>query len=232
MFVVRKIKEMVFDEKSHKTEYFDLKDNNHIIFSLDDQRLDLLGQIFGNKTSRDIFASLIGEEMTAMQISDKLGIKLNLVLYHLNKMMELQIILVTRTTKNSRGHQVKHYGAKQAVMIFSKKAKNKAEKSKMLSNVIKRITRFSAIGMTGVLTWFVTSISTQGSRILESSDASLKYPRPTLPPYMMPIEPQLGTSLSPELLMPIILSSIVVASLLTIDRIFCHRIQFVKENKN
>ena len=207
------------DNKSHKTEYSDVEDSNHhVIFSSDDQRLKILGQIFGNKTSRDIVANLIEEEMTAMQISDKLGIKLNLVLYHLNKMMELQIISVTRTTKNSRGHQVKHYWAKQAVMIFSKKTKERADKSKTLSDAIKRVTKFSAIGMAGVVTWFVTSISAQGPKILESADTALKYPRPTLPPYMIPIEPQ---SLSlPEIFMPIVAGAAVAVSLLLIDRVF------------
>ena len=167
--------------------------------------------------------------MTAMQVSDKLGLQINLVLYHLNKMLELQIISVTKTTKNSRGHEQKHYRAKQAVMIFSKDAKCRAEKSKMLSDVIKRVTRFSAIGMAGVLTWFVTSINTYGNTILESA---LKYPRPTLPPYMMPIEPQSFPLLSSEsFVMPIILGAMVAGSLLAVERIIFCKIRLSKTRK-
>ncbi len=135
--------------------------------------------------------------------------------------MSLQIISITKRTKNSRGHQVKHYKAKQAVMIFSKDAKDRAEKSKTLSNVIKRITRFSAIGIAGVSTWLLTNIGIQGSIITNSLDSALKYPRPTLPPYMTLIEPQSGG----DELIPIILGVAVVVSLLTVDRIIIPRIR-------
>ena len=197
------------------------QDCNHIVFSSDDQRLKMLGEIFGNDASRNIITVLIEDEMTATQISDKLGLKLNLVLYHLNKMLNLQIISITKKTKNSRGHQMKHYRAKPAVMIFSKNAKDRAEKSKMLSDVIKRITRFSAIGIAGISTWLVTNIGIQGDRITNSLDSALKYPRPTLPPYMTLIEPQSGG----DGLIPIILGVAVVVSLFTVDRIIIPRIQ-------
>ena len=72
-----------------------------------------------------------------------------------------------------------------------------------------------------MVSWFVTSISTQGSRILNTADIALKYPRPTLPPYMMPIEPQ---SLSlPDILIPVIAGAAAVVSLLLIDRMAVRR---------
>lgn len=206
--------------KSNDVENHSEQDCNHIVFSSEDKRLKILGEIFGNSTSRGIIAALIEDELTAMQISDKLGLNLNLVMYHLEKMMLLQIILVTKRTKNSRGHQIKHYRAKQAVMIFSKKAKDRAEKSKMFSDMVKRITRFSAIGIAGMSTWFVTNITIQGDRITNSLDSALKYPRPTLSPYMTPIEPQSGG----DIFIPIILGIVVVVSLLTVDRIILPKI--------
>lgn len=196
------------------------KNSNHIVFSSDDQRLKLLGEIFGNDTSRSMITVLIEKEMTVTQISCKLGLKMNLVMYHLNKMLSLGIISITKKTKNSKGHQIKHYKAKQAVMIFSNNAKSRAEKSKMLSNVVKRITRFSAIGMAGIGTWLGTSISIQGDRITNSMDAALKYPRPTLPSYMTPIEPQS----SGDGIIPIVLGVAVVISVLIVDRFIIPRI--------
>lgn len=195
------------------------QDCNHIVFSSDDQRLKMLGEIFGNSTSRSIIALLTENEMTPSQISDRLGIKLNLVMYHLDKMLNLQIISITKKTKSSRGHQMKHYRAKQAVMIFSKDAKGRAEKSKMLSDVIKRITRFSAIGIAGMSTWLFTNIGIQGDRIATSIDSALKYPRPTLPPYMTPIEPQSGDGI-----IPMVFGIAVVVSLLVMDRMIFPRV--------
>jgi hypothetical protein len=204
------------------------KDDNHIIFSSDDNdRLKILGEIFGNDTSRSIITLLIEYEMTAMQISDKLDVKINLVMYHLSKMISLEIISVTKKTKNSRGHQVKHYKAKQSVLIFSKNVKDRAEKSKTLSNVIKRITRFSAIGVAGMITWFITNISIQGDKITSSMDTALKYPRPTLPPYMTPIEPQSGV----DGIIPIILGVVVVVSLLIVVRIIIPRIRLHQKSQ-
>ncbi len=54
------------DDKSHDTvDHLD-KNYNHVIFSSDDQRLKILGEIFGNNTSRNIITALIETEMTAM----------------------------------------------------------------------------------------------------------------------------------------------------------------------
>ena len=203
------------------------QDRNHIVFSSDDQRLKVLGEIFSNSTSRNIISLLLENEMTPAQISDRLGIKLNLVTYHLDKMVNLQIISITKKTKSSRGHQMKHYRAKQAVIIFSKDAKDRAEKSKMLSDVIKRITRFSAIGIAGISTWLLTNIGIQGDRIATSIDSALKYPRPTLPPYMTPIEPQSG-----EGIIPIVFGVAVVVSLLVMDRIIISRIRLHHKPEN
>ena len=209
--------------KSDKNEPSNVTQDNHIIFSYEEQKMELLGQIFGSKTSRDIITNLIEEkDMTALEISKKLNLKLNLVLYHLNKMLELQIISVSKLTKSSRGHQVKHYRAKQAVMIFSKNTKDKASKSKTLSNAIMRVTKFSAIGFAGVFTWFTANLNIQQTKILESADMALKYPRPAMPSYMIPIEPQ-SAILVPEFLTPIIAGSATVASLLIIDKLITRR---------
>ena len=194
----------------------DENDSNHMVLSPDDQGLKTLGEIFGNDTSRKIITALIKDELTASQISEMFGLKLNLVKYHLDKMLSLEIISIKKTTKNTRGHQVKHYRAKQAVMIFSKEVKNKAEKSKMFSDIIKRVTKFSAIGIAGVFTWVATSVASQGGKITSSIDTALKYPRPTLPPYMNQIEPQSAPN---EIIFPIIVTAVVIASLLTIDRV-------------
>ena len=97
--------------------------------------------------------------------------------------------------------------------IVSGLCKMVKEKSKMLSDVIKRITKFAAIGIAGVSTWLVTNISIH-DRIAGSIESALKYPRPTLPPYMTPIEPQ-----SADGIIPIALGIAVVGFLLVIDRI-------------
>ena len=91
---------MTFDGKPHKAEYSDVKDNNHIIFLLMIKDWSFLVRYLGTRqVGTSLQANRRGDD--CMQMSDMLGIKLNLVLYHLNKMMELQIISVVRTTKTA-----------------------------------------------------------------------------------------------------------------------------------
>ena len=195
------------------------ENTSHAVFSSDEKRLELLGQIFGNITSRKIISDLAEKEMTATEISEKTGIKLNLVLYHLEKMLKLEVINVTKTTRNSRGHKVKHYRAKQAVMILSRKSMIKAKKSKTFSDALKRITRISSIGIAGFVTWFASG--NFQVKISGNIEESFKYPRPTLPEYMNPIQAQVGTS---EFVVPIVLGAIVVGMLVFVDRLVMRRI--------
>ena len=200
--------------------------NDPIILSYDDDRLKILGELFGNITSRKILILLIDNEMTTEQISNRLGLKINLVLYHLEKMLNLEILSITKTTKNSRGHQVKHYRAKQAVLVFSKDAKPRAEKSKTLSNAIRKVTKLSSIGFTGALTWLVTNIGIQANNAVNFIDAAAKYPRPTLPPYMTPIHPQSGV----DVIVPIVMG--LVASAIVLVVVYRKKMPWFKSNFN
>ena len=209
------------------TKNIDENQEPHIIFASDDNRLKNLGEILANSTSRKIVNLLISEQMTASQISEKLGLEINLIMYHLDKMLELDLISIKKNTKSSRGHNVKHYQAKKAIMIFSENAKNKAQKSKALSKSVKSITRLSAIAITGISAWFLTNLSIQVDKITTSIDSSLKYPRPTLPPYMMPIEPQSSN----EAILPIIIGvgAIIIASMLIYRKRFTKN--FIKKKR-
>jgi predicted transcriptional regulator len=144
-----------------------------------------LGEIFSNESSRKIFTLLLEKELTIMEVSKESGISANLIIHHLRKMISSNIVSVTKETKNSRGRPLRFYRAKSAIVIASKDALNHSKPSKSLRKTLEEITRFSMIGIAGVFTWIITN----SHSALESA---FKYPRPILPPYMTPIEPQLG----------------------------------------
>jgi len=200
-------------DQSHETDgqkdigLDDIK-NNLMIFSSDDDRLKFLGEVFGNSTSRTILTLLIEKDMTVMEIAKETGLKPNLIMHHLNKMMQAEIVTITKKTTNSRGHLMKHYRAKPVIMMFSKNYAQRAQKSKSLFRIIKRITRFASIGFAGALTWMITS---------PEGNTAFKYPKTTLPPYMTPIE---VTSYSSELVFAITVTLSVVIAGLVIERIF------------
>ena len=173
------------------------------IFSTSDDRLKILGEIFSNKSSRNILLSILEKEMTIMQISQETGISANLIMHHLKKMTSSNIVTVTRQSKNSRGHILRFYRAKPAIVILANDTANLASHSKSFRKVLEKITRFSAVGIAGAFAWMMSNAS--------QLEAALKYPRPTLPPYLMPIEPQTSQEF---LLATLVTTSVIVCGLL------------------
>jgi vacuolar-type H+-ATPase subunit F/Vma7 len=180
------------------------------VFSTDDSRLKLLGEVFSNESSRKILSLLLEKESTIMEISKECEISVNLTIHHLKKMVDSGIVVITKETTNSRGRPLRFYRAKPAIVILPPEAAARASKSKSLQKTLGKIIRFGSIGLVGMFTWVFTS-STHS--LLETA---LKYPRPTLPPYMTPIEPQSSGDL---VFATVITASVVVAGIL-INHIF------------
>ena len=74
------------------------------------ERLKSFGQMFANDSAREILLLLFNRELTAAQISEKMGISLQLTKYHLHKMQELEVVEVFRISKNSKSprHEALH----------------------------------------------------------------------------------------------------------------------------
>lgn len=175
-----KTKDLEFNKKNPKY----MQDNIRV-FPTNDVRLKILGEIFSNESSRKILTLLLEKESTIMNISKETGISANLIIHHLKKMISSEIATITKETTNSRGHPLRFYRAKPAIVIVSKDVVKRAKTSKSLRKALENITRFSVIGFAGIFTWIITN----SSPVL---DSAFKYPRPTPPPYMIPIEPQHG----------------------------------------
>ncbi len=183
----------------------DIKDDIKIFPTTDDQ-LKFLGEIFSNESSRKILTLLLEKKLTVMEISRESKISPNLIIHHLKKMVNLRIVVIVRESTSSRGRPLRFYRAKPAIVILSEEASRRANKSKSLKKILGRITRFGSIGLAGIVTWVLANPS---QSVL---DSAYKYPRPTMPQYMMPIEPQIQSS---EFLFAVIVTaSVVVAGLL------------------
>lgn len=144
-------------------------ENKVEIFSTEDERIKFLGELLSNESSRKIFTLLIKNEMTANEISERTGLRLSLVIHHLNKMQDTRIVEITKIVTNSKNHDMKYYQAKSAVLIFPKEASEKALASKSLSLSLKRVLRFSAIGVSGLSSWFISSMMLKPSITLDRS---------------------------------------------------------------
>ena len=158
------------------------------IFSTDDNKIKLFGELLTNDSSRSILQLLFKEELTANQIAQKTEISLQLVKYHVNKMQELGVIKVSKIEKNSKGQDMKFYSAtKFAVVLVPSNVSEKAKESKMLIRSFKHIYKFAGVGVAAVAGLFSLSLFLQ-----ESQDTAIKYPRPDASTPMSPVEPQEG----------------------------------------
>ena len=173
----------VGSKKLDKQTPIEPTENNIQVFPTNDDRLKFLGEIFSNKSSKKILTLLLEKELTIMEISKETGISANLIIHHIKKMIDSDVVTITKESTNSRGRPLRFYRAKPAIIILSKDAANRANTSKLLKKTLGKITRFTSIVLAGMLTW-ILAYSPQ-----DPLGSAAKYPRPTLSPYMTPIEP-------------------------------------------
>ncbi len=128
------------------------------IFSTADKRIKYLGRILNSDSSMDILRLISKEEMTASEIAEKMHLSLPLTIHHLNKMSKAGIVNIVKTRLNSKNQPMKCYRAdKTGILILPDQASKKARTSKSLSNSLRHIMRFSAIGTAGLLSWILTT---------------------------------------------------------------------------
>lgn len=116
------------------------------IYSNDSKRITLLGSVFHNKISREMWLLLSSthkefylKEM-AVIIENNENPKLPNYEYHIGKMVEAGIVLVRIKLHNK--HNTKFYRAAQVVMLTPPKHYEKAIKSKTLKNTLNQVFKF------------------------------------------------------------------------------------------
>ncbi|HLA22589.1 MAG TPA: winged helix-turn-helix domain-containing protein [Nitrosopumilaceae archaeon] len=130
------------------------------IISTEDEKIKSVGELLSSDSSRTILKLLFEDIMTANQISQKTGISLPLVIYHLKKMQDMGIVKVSNVGKNVKAQDMKFYTTtKFAIVILPSSLSQKAKTSKSLANSFKTIYRFASIGVAGVATWFVSQFA-------------------------------------------------------------------------
>ncbi|MDE2590836.1 MAG: winged helix-turn-helix transcriptional regulator [Patescibacteria group bacterium] len=146
------------------------------IFSPEDDKTKRVGELLSADGSRNILKLLFSETLTTNQITEKTGISIQLVGYHLKKMKDLGLVEVSKVEKNSKGRDMKYYTAtKCAIMIVPSSVSTKAKTSKSLLNSLKSIYRVASIVMAATVSWFIT-ISTQHNALVTMHGNSYSAP--------------------------------------------------------
>ena len=123
------------------------------IYSSNEERVKFLGDVLANDASRSIFLLLAQGELPAGRIADKTGMSLALVTHHLEKMQNAGVVRVSKVSKNAKNRDMKHYRAVLAILVIPEESHGRARDRKALALSLKRILRFSSIGIAGVSTW-------------------------------------------------------------------------------
>ena len=125
------------------------------IFSTEDEKIKSFGELLTNDSSRNILQILMKEEMTALDLSKKTNLSLPLVIYHLNKMKDLNVIQISKVKTNVKGQDMKFYKAtKFAIVILPSTVSEKAKESKSLLRSFNSLYRFAGIAIAGIAAWF------------------------------------------------------------------------------
>jgi DNA-binding transcriptional ArsR family regulator len=137
------------------------------IMATDDVKIKSFGELLTNDSSRSILQLLFNEELTALQISEKTGISLQLVKYHIIKLQDLGVVKITKTEKNSKSQDMKFYSAsKFSMVIVPPKYSEKTKESKLLVRSFKHIYKIAGLGIAAGLSGLMSlSMLQQDTRI-------------------------------------------------------------------
>lgn len=127
------------------------------LYSSGDDRIKFLGKALGNDVSRRMLLTLSKSEMTADEVARDAELSLSLVAHHLKKMQSAGLVRVSRVSKNSKNRDMKYYRAVSIILVVPNEAYAKSKNSKILSLSLKKIIKFSAIGIAGLSSWLAAA---------------------------------------------------------------------------
>lgn len=132
-------------------------DDKFEILSTNDEKIKEFGELLSNDNSRGILNLIYEQEMTSLEIARKTGFSLELVRYHIQKMVAIGIIQISKIEKSSKEQDMKYYRvAKVVVIVLPHQVSEKMKSDKTILRFFNKIYRFAAIGIAAIITWFVS----------------------------------------------------------------------------
>jgi DNA-binding transcriptional ArsR family regulator len=152
------------------------------IIATDDDKIKSFGELLTNDSSRAILQLLFNEELTALQISEKTGISLQLVKYHIIKLQDLGVVKVTKIEKNSKSQDMKFYSAsKFSMVIVPPKYSEKTKESKLLVRSFKHIYKIAGFGIAAGLSGLLSLTTLQQNTSVPPESREIREIQQTVP---------------------------------------------------
>lgn len=120
------------------------------VFSSSDEKLKSLGELLSNKSSRDIIRLLIDKEMYINEIAKKLGLRVNLVIHHLQKMESIGLLEITNKTITKKGEEHRFFRIPHGMLIFPEKSEYETNNG-LLKKIFKKGIKFMVIAIAGAI---------------------------------------------------------------------------------
>ena len=138
------------------------------VFSSDDEKLKVLGELLSNKSSRDIIRLLIEKEMYTNEIAKKLELRPNLVIHHLQKMESIELLEIKNRKITRKGEEHRFFKIPQGMLIVPNESYEIKENG-FLKKIFKDGIKFAVIGISAfIASWiFPSDAHLQGSTRVE-----------------------------------------------------------------
>lgn len=169
------------------------------VFSSDDEKLKMLGELLSNKSSRDIIKLLIEKEMYINEIAKKLELRPNLVIHHLQKMESIELLEITNKKITRKGEEHRFFRIPHGMLIIPNGVKESIN-DRLFKRIFKNNLKFVVIGITSIFSGIISSFI---SLPKQEHD----------PSYAIPLIPEVTY-------FPLTVSLIVIIVGLIVDRIF------------
>ena len=143
-------KDIDYDEDFHKIK----------VFSSEDEKLQMLGELLSSKSSRDIIKLLIEKEMYTNEIAKKLDLRVNLVIHHLRKMEEIGILEIKNKKIVKKGNEHKHYKINSYFFLALSRNDEEIQEKRTLKKIFKNGIKFASIFFAGVIPIFIHNLNT------------------------------------------------------------------------
>lgn len=110
------------------------------ILSTDDERLSIMGEELSNETGRNILKNIFEGKTTVSSISSNLGISIQLVSWHIERLSKIGLIRISSTGLSKKNKKVNHYEPeKLAIVIVPSSITASPEYSNVLKSSLKKI---------------------------------------------------------------------------------------------
>ena len=139
------------------------------IFSSEDEKLKKLGELLSNQSSRDIIKLLIEKEMYTKEIADKLDLRVNLVIHHLKKLEELELLQIENKEITKKGIDHKHYRINPYFFLAPSGTEEEIQKKGTLKKIFKDGIKFMVVGIGSLTSYFISHAMLKPSIVLSRS---------------------------------------------------------------